>query len=120
VERVYALLDEPEMIPEAEHPVKPADITGTVSFSHVRFGYMPEKLLMHDVSFTARPGQKIAVVGSTGAGKTTLVNLLMRFYEVNGGCIQLDGINTADMIRADLRGSFGMVLQDAWLFEGTI
>lgn len=120
VERVYALLDEPEMIPEAEHPVKPADITGTVSFSHVRFGYMPEKLLMHDVFFTARPGQKIAVVGSTGAGKTTLVNLLMRFYEVNGGCIQLDGINTADMIRADLRGSFGMVLQDAWLFEGTI
>lgn len=120
VERVYALLDEPEIIPEAEHPVKPADITGTVSFSHVRFGYMPEKLLMHDVSFTARPGQKIAVVGSTGAGKTTLVNLLMRFYEVNGGCIQLDGINTADMIRADLRGSFGMVLQDAWLFEGTI
>lgn len=120
VERVYALLDEPEMIPEAEHPVKPADITGTVSSSHVRFGYMPEKLLMHDVSFTARPGQKIAVVGSTGAGKTTLVNLLMRFYEVNGGCIQLDGINTADMIRADLRGSFGMVLQDAWLFEGTI
>lgn len=120
VERVYALLDEPEMIPEAEHPVKPSDITGTVSFSHVRFGYMPEKLLMHDVSFTARPGQKIAVVGSTGAGKTTLVNLLMRFYEVNGGCIQLDGINTADMIRADLRGSFGMVLQDAWLFEGTI
>lgn len=120
VERVYALLDELEMIPEAEHPVKPADITGTVSFSHVRFGYMPEKLLMHDVSFTARPGQKIAVVGSTGAGKTTLVNLLMRFYEVNGGCIQLDGINTADMIRADLRGSFGMVLQDAWLFEGTI
>lgn len=120
VERVYALLDEEELSPESAVSVKPEAVRGALKFSHVRFGYTSEKILMEDVSFGVNPGQKIAIVGSTGAGKTTLVNLLMRFYEVNGGRILLDGTNTADMIRSDLRGCFGMVLQDAWLFEGTI
>ena len=105
----------------ASDPALPSDpVRGSVCFSHVRFGYTPERILMQDVSFEARPGQKIAIVGSTGAGKTTLVNLLMRFYETDGGQILLDGQDTGSMTRADLRGAFGMVLQDAWLFEGTI
>lgn len=85
-----------------------------------RFGYQPGRLLMKDISFTAQPGQKIAIVGSTGAGKTTLVNLLMRFYEVNGGVISIDGVSTSDMTRKGLRSNFDMVLQDTWLFEGTV
>ena len=93
---------------------------GEVRFDRVSFGYDPSELLMKSISFTAKPGQKIAVVGSTGAGKTTLVNLLMRFYEVNGGRITLDGISTADMKRGDLRKNFGMVLQDTWLFGGSV
>ena len=93
---------------------------GKIVFSHVRFGYTPEKTLMHDVSFEALPGQKIAIVGSTGAGKTTLVNLLMRFYDANDGKILLDGLDTLSMSREELRSRFGMVLQDTWLFEGTI
>lgn len=96
------------------------DAKGEVEFSHVRFGYSPDKILMHDISFIAKPGQKIAIVGSTGAGKTTMINLLMRFYEVNGGKIFLDGIDTQELTRANLRQNFGMVLQDTWLFEGTI
>lgn len=120
VERVYELLDEPEVIPDPESPRSPENVRGRICFSHIRFGYTPEKILMSDVSFTAEPGQKIAIVGSTGAGKTTLVNLLMRFYEINGGQITLDGINTSDMTRSELRNCFGMVLQDTWLFEGTI
>lgn len=120
VERVYELLDEPEMDAEPAAPIAPDHVEGTVEFSHVRFGYAPEKPLMSDISFTARPGQKIAIVGSTGAGKTTLVNLLMRFYETSGGSISLDGIPTRDMTRSHLRSFFGMVLQDTWLFEGTI
>lgn len=120
VERVYELLDEPEMEAEPKKPEIIQNVEGTIEFSHVAFGYSPEKTLMTDVSFTARPGQKIAIVGSTGAGKTTLVNLLMRFYEINSGSISLDGVSTADMTRASLRGFFGMVLQDTWLFEGTI
>ena len=86
----------------------------------MRFGYDPAQPLMRDISFAARPGQKIAVVGATGAGKTTLVNLLMRFYEVDGGAITLDGVPTAAMTRAGLRRNFGMVLQDTWLFGGTV
>lgn len=123
VERVFDLLDEPEVSPEplpaaASHVAQP--VQGRVCFSHVRFGYAPDKPLMHDVSFTAEPGQKIAIVGTTGAGKTTLINLLMRFYEIDGGRITLDGVDTAKMDRGELRRNFGMVLQDSWLFEGTI
>lgn len=120
VERIYALLDEPEMEAEVMEPASCVQEDGEVTFSHVRFGYVPEKQLMSDVSFTVKPGQKIAIVGSTGAGKTTLVNLLMRFYEINGGKITLDGVSTREMTRSSLRSRFGMVLQDTWLFEGTI
>ena len=120
VERVYNLLDEPEMTPEAEHPSALPKVRGSVNFSKVRFGYTPDRILMKDVSFTARAGQKLAVVGTTGAGKTTLVNLLMRFYDVEGGQICLDGVDTAALSRADLRRTFGMVLQDTWLFSGTV
>lgn len=119
-ERVYELLDEPEMDSEPLTPRLVDQVEGTVDFSHVSFGYNPEKSLMTDVNFRAEPGQKIAIVGSTGAGKTTLVNLLMRFYETNGGTISLDGIPTRDMARSHLRSFFGMVLQDTWLFGGTI
>lgn len=123
VERVFDILDEPEIDPEPEpgvaaHVSRP--VKGRVAFQHVRFGYTPEKPLMRDVSFTAEPGQKIAIVGATGAGKTTLINLLMRFYEVDGGHITLDGVDTRKMDRGELRSNFGMVLQDAWLFDGTI
>ena len=93
---------------------------GRVVFNHVRFGYDPQRPLMKDVNFVAEPGQKVAIVGSTGAGKTTLINLLMRFYEIDGGAITLDGVSTAAMTRGDLRREFGMVLQDTWLFKGTI
>ena len=120
LERVYGLLDEAELLPEPSAPYVPTDVRGEVEFRHVRFGYTPDKCLMQDVSFRALPGQKIAVVGSTGAGKTTLVNLLMRFYDTDGGEILLDGRDTREMTRADLRRVFGMVLQDARLFEGTI
>lgn len=119
-ERTFEMLDEEEEIPDPVQPAVLARAKGTIAFSHVSFGYIPARLLMKDISFTAKPGQKIAVVGSTGAGKTTLVNLLMRFYEINSGRITIDGINTADMTRQGLRQNFGMVLQDTWLFGGTI
>lgn len=119
VERVYELLDEEEITPDIAH-TSIHKAKGDVEFSHVRFGYSPDKILMQNISFTAKAGQKIAIVGSTGAGKTTMINLLMRFYEVNAGKILLDGKNTQDITRANLRENFGMVLQDTWLFEGTI
>lgn len=121
LERVYALLDEDEMSPEPEGSSAPLPrARGAVSFRHVRFGYSPERLLMRDISFDVSPGQKVAVVGTTGAGKTTLINLLMRFYEVNGGSILLDGVPVTAFTRAQLRRQFGMVLQDSWLYEGSI
>ena len=120
-ERVFALLDEGEVEPDPAEPQLPASpVRGRVAFEHVRFGYSPDRPLMRDVSFVAEPGQKVAIVGATGAGKTTLVNLLMRFYEVDGGRITIDGVDTRRMTRSDLRARFGMVLQDSWLFEGTI
>ena len=119
-ERTFALLDEPEEIPDPIAPVELKRAKGQIAFENVSFGYDPDRVLMKNISFTAQPGQKIAVVGSTGAGKTTLVNLLMRFYEVNGGKITVDGLNTAEMTRSGLRRNFGMVLQDSWLFSGTI
>ncbi len=120
-ERVFALLDEPEVEADPADALAPVEpVRGRVAFEHVRFGYSADKLLMRDVSLVAEPGQKVAIVGATGAGKTTLINLLMRFYEVDGGRITLDGVDTRRMRAQDLRREFGMVLQDAWLFEGTI
>ncbi|AGL19969.1 ABC transporter ATP-binding protein [Actinoplanes sp. N902-109] len=118
-ERVFALLDAPEQSPDpAGSGVRP--IEGRVAFEHVSFRYTPDKPLIEDLSFTVEPGQTVAIVGPTGAGKTTLVNLLMRFYEVTGGRITLDGVDIATMPRAELREHMGMVLQDTWLFGGTI
>ncbi len=120
-ERVFALLDEDEIVADPPVPAQlAASSGGRVAFEHVCFGYAPDQPLMRDVSFVAEPGQKVAIVGATGAGKTTLINLLMRFYEVDGGRVTLDGVDTRELTRADLRRRFGMVLQDAWLFEGTI
>lgn len=118
-ERVFELLDEQEQVPEvAESEIVLA--AGDVEFRHVKFGYSPDKILMHDINIKAEPGHMIAIVGPTGAGKTTLVNLLMRFYEVNDGKILVDGVDITKLKRGDLRCMFGMVLQDTWLFHGTI
>lgn len=119
-ERTFDFLDDTEEIPDTAHPVPLERAKGVVTFEHVSFGYSPDQILMKDISFTAQKGQKIAIVGATGAGKTTLINLLMRFYEVGGGKITVDGIPTTDLTRRTLRSNFGMVLQDTWLFGGTI
>ncbi|WP_455043991.1 ABC transporter ATP-binding protein [Lancefieldella rimae] len=120
-ERVFNLLDTSEIVADPPIPAAlPNPVRGRITFEHVRFGYEKNNPLMHDVNLVAHPGQKIAIVGATGAGKTTLINLLMRFYEINGGRITLDGIDTRNLARADLRRQFGMVLQDTWLFDGTI
>jgi ATP-binding cassette subfamily B multidrug efflux pump len=119
-ERVFEFLDEDEEILETANPVKLANVAGEVEFRHVRFGYSPEKIIIHDFSAIAKPGQKIALVGPTGAGKTTMVKLLMRFYDVTSGEILVDGHNIQDFTRQDLRRMFGMVLQDTWLYNGTI
>ena len=118
--RIFALLDAEEEVPETQNPVVPQQRSGAVSFRNVTFGYTPDKILMKGINLEVKPGQKVAVVGPTGAGKTTLINLLMRFYELSDGAICVDGVNITDMSRAELRNRFGMVLQDTWLFEGTI
>ena len=119
-DRIFALLDAEEELPESEHSMIPKDCAGSVTFQNVQFGYVPERILMNGVNLTVKPGQKVAIVGPTGAGKTTLINLLMRFYEINSGSITVDGVDIRNMSREELRGRFGMVLQDTWLFEGTI
>lgn len=119
-ERVFEFLEEEEEDVLAENPVKDVKIEGAVTFEHVRFGYTPDKTIIHDFSSEVEPGQTIAIVGPTGAGKTTVVKLLMRFYDVDDGAIFIDGHNIKDFNRGELREQFGMVLQDTWLFKGTI
>lgn len=119
-ERVFELLDEQEEERDTDHGIVQEKPRGAVAFRHVRFGYTEDALLMDDLNIDVKPGQMVAIVGPTGAGKTTLVNLLMRFYEINGGSIAIDGRDIRDMRRGELRSLFGMVLQDTWLFNGTI
>lgn len=119
-ERVFEFLDEPEEVPDPENPVILKDPRGEVSFKNVSFGYDPEKPVIRDLTANIKPGQRIAIVGPTGAGKTTLVKLLMRFYDINGGSIAVDGYDIRSFRRGDLRSMFGMVLQDTWLFSGSI
>ena len=119
-ERVFEFLDEEEEIPEAENTFDLSEFHGNVEFDHVRFGYTQEKVIIHDLCSSIKAGQTAAIVGPTGAGKTTIVKLLMRFYDVSGGSIRVDGHDIRDMKRGDLRRLFGMVLQDTWLFKGTI
>jgi len=119
-ERVFEFLAEIEEQPEAENPVSTENIAGTVEFKSIHFGYDPEKIIINDFSATISPGQRIAIVGPTGAGKTTIVKLLMRFYELNGGAISIDGSNINLFSRNGLRSMVGMVLQDTWLFNGSI
>ncbi|MEU6785388.1 ABC transporter ATP-binding protein [Nonomuraea angiospora] len=119
-ERVFELLEAPEQSPEPAKPERPAQVRGRVAFENVSFRYAPDRPLIENLSLTVEPGQTVAIVGPTGAGKTTLVNLIMRFYEVTGGRITLDGVDVAEMSREELRANIGMVLQDTWLFGGTI
>lgn len=125
-ERVFEFLEEPEQIPDKADSINIIDkngnstLKGQVTFENVVFGYTPEKTIIHNFNAYIKPGSQVAIVGPTGAGKTTIVKLLMRFYETNSGNIFIDGINTKDIARGQLRNSFGMVLQDAWLFSGTI
>lgn len=119
-ERVFEILDEEEEVAEVTKPITLAQPQGNVAFDHVKFGYDDKNILIEDMNITAKQGETIAIVGPTGAGKTTLINLLMRFYEVTDGAITVDGVNIAHMKRGDLRSLFGMVLQDTWLFNGTI
>lgn len=119
-ERVFEFLEEEEEDQLAKHAVHPDRIQGAVEFDHVRFGYNQDQIIIKDFSADVKPGQKIAIVGPTGAGKTTMVKLLMRFYDVNEGCIRLDGHDVRDFDRQELRDAFGMVLQDTWLFKGSI
>ena len=119
-ERVFEFLDEPEEKAEGKNLVKLARVKGEVEFDNVVFGYQPDQTILKGLSAHIKPGQRVAIVGPTGAGKTTLVNLLMRFYEINSGAIKIDGVDIAQMKRSDVRQLFGMVLQDTWLFNGTI
>jgi ATP-binding cassette subfamily B protein len=119
-ERVFEFLDEEEQSPESSVPKATRSVQGAVQFEHVTFGYQAENPIIRDVSVSIEPGQRVAIVGPTGAGKTTIVNLLMRFYEIDSGAIKIDGVDIRDMARSDVRAMFAMVLQDAWLFNGTI
>lgn len=119
-ERVFEFLNEEEEVQIIDNPIRLDEVKGEVTFDHVQFGYDPEKIIIHDFSSEVKPGQTIAIVGPTGAGKTTMVKLLMRFYDVNGGAIKVDGHNVKDFNRRELRLAFGMVLQDTWLFKGSI
>ncbi|MDD2523148.1 MAG: ABC transporter ATP-binding protein [Anaerolineaceae bacterium] len=119
-ERVFEFLNEPEQAPDTENPVYLDHVEGAVEFKNVRFGYDPNNPVINDFSVEVKPGQQVAIVGPTGAGKTTLVKLLMRFYDIDSGEILVDGVNIQDFTRADLRSKFAMVLQDTWLFNGTI
>ena len=119
-ERVFVFLEEEEESADSSASIPAQSITGEVNFDHVRFGYVPEKTIIHDFSTLVRPGQKVAIVGPTGAGKTTIVKLLMRFYDVSDGSIELSGHDVREFPRNELRGLFGMVLQDTWLYNGTI
>lgn len=119
-ERVFEFLDEPQEIPESATPVVLEKVAGSVSFEDVSFGYSDDNIFIQHLDIDVKPGQRIAIVGPTGAGKTTLINLLMRFYDVKAGAIKVDGVDIRDMKRKDLRKTFGMVLQDTWLFNGSI
>ena len=119
-ERVFEFLEEEEVVEDVKNPISAEGIEGAVEFDHVRFGYNEDKIIINDFSINIKPGQKVAIVGPTGAGKTTIVKLLMRFYELNGGKILIDGHDYRDFTRNDLRKIFGMVLQDTWLFNGNI
>ncbi len=119
-ERVFEFLEEPEEVPTSDQPVSIQGLEGYVEFRHVHFGYNPDKIIINDFNASVRPGQKVAIVGPTGAGKTTMVKLLMRFYDVNSGAILVDGHDVREFDRGELRKMFGMVLQDTWLFHGTV
>ena len=120
LERIFEILDQEEEVEEVLNLLVPENVRGEVAFKHVAFGYSPDKLLMEDVNFKVKPKQMVAIVGPTGAGKTTMINLLMRFYELTNGQIEVDGKNISHFSRAEIRQKFGMVLQDTWLFEGTV
>jgi ATP-binding cassette, subfamily B, multidrug efflux pump len=119
-ERIFEFLEEEEESKEAVNPVRPDNIKGSVEFKNVHFGYDPEKIVINDFSANIKPGQRVAIVGPTGAGKTTMIKLLMRFYDINSGKISIDGHDIRDFTRNDLRSMFGMVLQDTWLYNGSI
>lgn len=119
-ERVFEFLAEEEEVPEDKDPVKLTEVKGSVDFKNVHFGYNPDKIIVNDFSASIKPGQRVAIVGPTGAGKTTMVKLLMRFYDVNGGAILIDGEDVRRFTRGDLRSMFGMVLQDTWLYNTSI
>ena len=119
-ERVFEFLEEEEETPTVSHPVSSKGLKSNITFEHVKFGYRPDQVIIHDFNANIKPGMKVAIVGPTGAGKTTIVKLLMRFYDVNSGAIKVDGHNIKDFDRNDLRSMFGMVLQDTWLYSDTV
>ena len=119
-ERVFALLDEPEEVEDRENAVTLREVTGSVAMDHVSFGYLKERTILHDLNLESKPGELVAIVGPTGAGKTTIINLLMRFYDVGSGAVRGEGRDIRDYTRSSLRGAYAMVLQDTWVFRGTI